>query len=85
MRNYSSVLDPELAVALVRNFTQETGLRFPLVDGRPVAEWPNGATLGRALGYLDRIADSFFFFLVHIVSIGKTAVNLLRASPYNLG
>ncbi|KAH7721726.1 Protein NEP-17 a [Aphelenchoides avenae] len=55
-KNHSSVLDPELAVALVRNFTDETGLRFPLIDGRPVAEWPNGTTLGRALGYLGRIA-----------------------------
>lgn len=56
MRNHSSVLDPQLAVALVRNFTEETGLLFPLIDGRPVAEWPNGTMLGRALGYLDLIS-----------------------------
>ncbi|KAH7696789.1 Protein NEP-17 b, partial [Aphelenchoides avenae] len=60
-RNVSSVLDPELAVALVRNFTEDTGLRFPLIDGRPVAEWPNGTTLGRVLGYLTSVSSNPLF------------------------
>lgn len=47
-----SSYNPSRVVRLVSEFTNKTGLPFPLLDEGTRVKWPDATTLARALGYL---------------------------------